>query len=262
MDIKTLFPNLSAMWVRWSDYEIKKFSGVPYIVPTANSVEFPYSYAEQTSELVADALNLGKQLFHDDFLGEYYDRAYEPDPESQQKNAESEKACLNFARKYGLLGLVTPDRSDVLFARAGSSPMHQDPSGKSYGEEFTCFAATFVTLYLHLLCARGDLPQKLTDYHETYLSEMTEKPIPGGMSYRLTAGSPPQLVWQPDSLEAILHLAYGLAVTDTAQPLKVCKNCGKVYHNPHQKSEFCSVKCRNYYNVQVFRGKGKEGESP
>ena len=38
-------------------------------------------------------------------------------------------------------------------------------------------------------------------------------------------------------------------------PHKVCKNCGKVYYNPHAKSEFCGTKCRNYYNVKAFREK-------
>lgn len=257
MDIKALFPNLSATWVRWSDYEIKRFSDIPYLVPTAGAVEFPYSYAEQTNELVADALNLGKQLFQDDFLGQYYERAYAENPEQQEKNAGAEKACLEFARKYGLLGLVKPESKGVLSAGEHSSPMHHTSGSKSYGEELTHYAATFVSLYLHLLGARGELPQPLESHYKADLAEMIERPIPGGMNYRLTTGIPPQLVWQPDSLQTILRLAYSLAVTDPTQPLKVCKNCGKVYHNPHQKSEFCSVKCRNYYNVQVFRGKGK-----
>lgn len=89
----------------------------------------------------------------------------------------------------------------------------------------------------------------MSKYAQMHLSDMTEKALPCGIVYRLTASQSPQLVWQPDSLQSILRLAYSLAVTDPAQPLKVCKNCGKVYRNPHQKSEFCSVKCRNYYNV-------------
>ena len=38
---------------------------------------------------------------------------------------------------------------------------------------------------------------------------------------------------------------------------KVCKNCGKVYYNTHAKSEFCGARCRNYYNVKVFREREK-----
>lgn len=239
MEIKTLFPNLSAMWVRWSDYEIKDVSGVAYLMPTPSAAEIPYSYAEQTTELVTDGLNLGKLVYSDE---------------------DTAAACLGFARKYGLPGIAKPDERQGMFARGALSPMRKDPASREYGEELGHFCAVFLGLYLHFLSVRGELPQQQNDYHSRPLAELTAHPIPAGMGYCLTAGAPPQLVWQPDSLQSILRLAYGLAITDPAQPLKVCKNCGTIYHNPHQKSEFCSVKCRNYYNVQVFRGKRGEKE--
>ncbi|HOE57515.1 MAG TPA: hypothetical protein PLL98_07680 [Bacillota bacterium] len=81
-----------------------------------------------------------------------------------------------------------------------------------------------------------------------------------GMNYRLTFGTPPQLVWEPENLLTVLKLSYALAVSDPAVPLKICKSCGQVYYNPNSRSEFCSVKYRNYYNVKAFRGRQKEIE--
>ena len=55
----------------------------------------------------------------------------------------------------------------------------------------------------------------------------------------------------------VLRLSYAMLTTQEKPTLKVCKNCGKVYYNTHSKSEFCGTKCRNYYNVKVFRTKSK-----
>ncbi|AVQ95934.1 hypothetical protein [Ethanoligenens harbinense] len=59
----------------------------------------------------------------------------------------------------------------------------------------------------------------------------------------------------------VLRPAYARAVTDPAAPLKACKFCGSVYHNPNARSEFCSVTCRNHYNVNAFRRRKKDAES-
>ena len=81
--------------------------------------------------------------------------------------------------------------------------------------------------------------------------------LSGLLSYRLTSGPNPQLVWEVRSLESVIRFAYASMISAESIPLKVCKNCGKVYYNTHAKSEFCGTKCRNYYNVKVFREKAK-----
>lgn len=240
MELKTLFPNLNAMWVRWSEYHIAEQSGVRYLMPTAHAAEIPYSYVDQINEMLTDALNLGGA-------------AYREAP-------DIDRACIEFARKYGLLGISHSAGHKTLLDPEAMAPIHREPHRQDYGEPVDHFAAEFLTLYLHFLSARGELPAQLPTYHRSLLSAMTEAPIPGGMSYRLTTGQPPQLLWEPDKLLSVLRLAYGLAVTDPAAPLKVCKNCGQIYYNTHAKSEFCGTKCRNYYNVKVFRAKEKKSE--
>lgn len=117
-------------------------------------------------------------------------------------------------------------------------------NSREYGEELEQFKVCFMQLYQHFLTTQG---------------ELKAEPIPavldvsGVLSYRLTSGETPQLVWQVRSLQSVLRLSYAAMVTGDKPGLRVCKNCGKVYYNSHAKSEFCSARCRNYYNVKVFR---------
>lgn len=236
MELKNIFPDFNAMWTRWSNYEIAEVLNVRYIMPTANATALPYSITENLQELLTDALNLGKAIY--------------------QKSDEAEHICLTFAQKHGLLGLHKGSGSRVFPMKGGNiSPARKEHSSQEYGEELSHFTDEFQKLYLHFLSTWGELPTQLPKHLQADLVALTAQPIPSGLSYRLTATCPPQIVWQPDDLIDVLYLAYGLAITDTAAPLKVCKNCGTVYYNPHQKSEFCSVKCRNYFNVKVFRNK-------
>lgn len=239
MELKNIFPTFNAMWVRWSAYEIADILNGRYILPTADATAIPYSSTESLQELLTDALNLGKAVY--------------------QKSDEVERECLAFVQKHGLLGLHKGTGSRVFPMKSGNiSPARKEHSSQEYGEELRHFTAEFQKLYLHFLSTRGELPTQLPKHLQADLATLTAQPIPSGLSYQLTPTCPPQMVWQPDDLIDVLYLAYGLAVTDTATPLKVCKNCGTVYFNPHQKSEFCSVKCRNYFNVKVFREKEKE----
>ncbi|WP_312644342.1 hypothetical protein [Hydrogenoanaerobacterium sp.] len=236
MELKNIFPDFNAMWIRWSAYEISDALNGRYIMPSTDATSLPYSSTENLQELLTDALNLGKAVY--------------------QKSDEVERECRAFVQKHGLLGLHKSDGSRVFPMKGGNiSPARKEHSSQEYGEELSHFTAEFQKLYLHFLATRGELPEQLPKHLQSDLAMLTTQSIPSGLSYRLTAGFPPQMVWQPDDLIDVLRLAYGLAVTDTAAPLKVCKNCGTVYYNPHQKSEFCSVKCRNYFNVKVFREK-------
>lgn len=239
MELKNIFPSLNAMWVRWSAYEIAEVMNGRYIMPTTDAAALPYSSTENLQELLTDALNLGKAVY--------------------QKSDDLEHSCLNFVQKHGLLGLHKNTGHRVFPMKgANVSPVRKDHSSQEYGEELSHFTAEFQKLYLHFLSTRGELPAQLPKHLQADLAALTAQPIPSGLSYRLTATSPPQMMWQPNDLIDVLYLAYGLAITDVTVPLKVCKNCGTVYYNPHQKSEFCSVKCRNYFNVKVFRSKEKE----
>lgn len=221
MDLKAMFPNLNTMWVRWSAYEIADYHGVSYLMPSPGAEAFRYNCAEQPEILVADALELGRQI---------------------TENADgADRPCAAFAARHGLLGLGGGKDAGP-FSSDSVAPCYRPVNEKEYGEVLERYKTEFQALYQHFVSTRDEAA-----------AFDTITAITGNLSYKLTSGQTPRLVWEADSLLNVLRLAYAAIVTDPTTPLKVCKNCGKVYYNPHAKSEFCGTKCRNYYNVKTFR---------
>lgn len=239
MELKTMFPNISGNWIRWSDCAIKKVNSVDYIVPAESATALHYSCTDAPEEMVVDALNLGKLVFEE---------------------KETADACLTFARKYGPLGVVPEAKSPRLESgpyadnsEKGVAPNYNGIFTQKYGDPVDSYLNTLRLLYEHFLAAKSGMDK----IDQSVLETWAENPTACGMSYLLTTGEHPQLIWQPDNLLAVLKLAYALAITDPNSPLKICKNCGEAYCNTHARSEFCSTKCRNYYNVKAFRDRQK-----
>ena len=85
-----IFEHTSASWVRYSDYEWRLAKGGHfYLLPSPDARPSIYDPTEVTRELVLDAVGLGRAL-----MGE----------KSQEKGRAG---ILEFARKYGLLGIMT-----------------------------------------------------------------------------------------------------------------------------------------------------------
>lgn len=250
MELKELFPNLSAQWVRWSDYEIAEVSGVRYIRPVKAAEPIPYNCAEKPEELTVDALNAGMKIWH--------------------AAPDSERACLDFARRHGLLGLGTSNTTaqnlffgagaqDKRAEAAGASPLYNGVFSQSYGEPLDRFEAKPAAIYAHFRAAQGQLSspaeqEKLQKAWERDFSDGID-----GLNYQLTFGENPELLWKPRNLLTVLRLAYSGAVTDPDAPLKLCKFCGNAYYSMNPRSEFCSATCRNHFNVNAFRRRKKEG---
>lgn len=102
--------------------------------------------------------------------------------------------------------------------------------------------------------------EKLGEEEQEALCRQETAAVPCGMNCHLTRSTPPQLIWEPKNLLAVLNLSYSLLITNPANPLKICKHYKEAYYNPNSRSEFCSVKCRNHYNVKVFWEKKRDGE--
>ena len=177
---------------------------------------------------MADALELGRQL-----------RTGTPD-----KN----RLCATFAARYGLLGL-NAEKGEAATEDPNVPPCYRPLNSREYGEDILIFQRSFMMLQQHFLTVQGELVP-------------TPNPrvmdLSGFLNYRLTSGPNPQLVWEVRSLESVIRFAYASMISAESVPLKICKNCGKVYYNTHAKSEFCGTKCRNYYNVKVFREKSNK----
>ena len=244
MELKNMFSNLNGNWIRWSDYRITDNCSVKYIMPSDTATALPYSCTSTPEQMVVDALNLGKLVF--------------------EQKEDKDEVCLSFARKYGPLGVTPPVKSPLLQVgrdadnSAGSAaPVYSGIFAKTYGEPLERYQDTLRTLYMHFLMVKGQT-DKLSQKEQEQIRKQELTSEACGMNYRLTFGTPPQLVWEPENLLAVLKLSYALLITDSASPLKICKHCGEAYYNPNSRSEFCSVKCRNHYNVRAFRGRQKE----
>lgn len=244
MELKNMFSNLNGSWVRWSDYRITDNRGVKYIMPSETATALPYSCTSTPEQMVVDALNLGKLVF--------------------EQEEDKDEVCLSFARKYGPLGVTPPVKSPLLRdgrdtdnSAGSTSPVYSGIFAKAYGEPLERYQDTLNILYMHFLMVKGQT-DKLSQKEQEQLRKQELTSEACGMNYRLTFGSPPQLVWEPENLMAVLKLSYALLITDSTNLLKICKNCEEAYYNPNSRSEFCSVKCRNYYNVNVFRGRHRE----
>ena len=85
-----LFEHTSAHWARYSDYEWSTAADShDYLLPTANATPSVYDPVPIAEQLVLDALNIGLLLFH------------------KTSDSKLKDEILGFARKYGLLGLMT-----------------------------------------------------------------------------------------------------------------------------------------------------------
>jgi hypothetical protein len=65
----------------------------------------------------------------------------------------------------------------------------------------------------------------------------------------------PQIKWNFHSLLQTIQIILSFALADEAQPLRLCKECSKVYYATDKRSQFCSPEYKNRYGVRQSRKK-------
>ena len=96
--MKNPFDYTSASWVKYSQYEWRKATdGILYLTPTAKAEPWSYDPLQNAETLVLDALDIALLCFH------------------KSPDTEIQSAILRFARKYGLLGIMTALPTTVRF---------------------------------------------------------------------------------------------------------------------------------------------------
>lgn len=233
MDIKALFPNMSLIWTRWSAYDIVRWTDMgvekEYIVPARGAEQITFDCTERTEAIVEDAIRMGACIF----------KGVPP--------VLMDSLYVGFAVSFGLLGQMVGTEPPLTADHNNMAPIYYPINSKQYGEEVSYFHNLFFKIYKHYASTCGYLPAD---------SQTTPGPY-GTLSYRVTPGQTPQIIWGVNSLEDVLQLSYSLMITSERPVLKICKNCGKTYYSDHPKSEFCGAKCRNQYNVRMFREREK-----
>ena len=88
--MKNIFENTKSIWVKYSDYEIKKDDlGIEYITPTKDATPTMYKPFGNSEQIVLDAINIGKMLI------------------AKDDDKIIDKAIMKFIKNYGLLGIMT-----------------------------------------------------------------------------------------------------------------------------------------------------------
>ena len=88
--MKNLFQNASSHWVRYSEYEFKQGgNGKLYVTPTAKAAPQVYDPLKNAETMVLDALNVGLLCMN------------------RAGGEKIRQGVMNFASRYGLLGLIT-----------------------------------------------------------------------------------------------------------------------------------------------------------
>ncbi len=91
----TLIGNFATDWIKYSDYEYRESStGNTYIVPTEDAVFTMYNPFNVPESILMDLMEIG-------------DLALKTKKEKEEKPEELKAAILRFAKKYGLLGLIS-----------------------------------------------------------------------------------------------------------------------------------------------------------
>ena len=97
MDRKiTLIGSFATDWIRYSDYEFKENSdGEMYIIPTENAVFRMYNPFDVAEDLLLDLMRIGEEALKLDNQQDVTD------------DTRLKHAIMIFAKKYGLLGLIS-----------------------------------------------------------------------------------------------------------------------------------------------------------
>ncbi|MBR1432089.1 hypothetical protein [Ruminococcus sp.] len=255
---------LVSHWHRNTKYEIQNIDGTEYIVPCEyGSV---YDPIKNENNMMTDALNLGKYLTEND-LGQ-------------------NEMVLDFVHEYGLLGIM-PDIAgsdigrnervivcDNIFVESGTVEVNEfakqffpldnvdilDKINKKGKLRLNYRSPIYSTMFLrkYRYCEPLEWVKKYFKYMYSFTigkkSKMAEF-IPPRLTFKIDDRNGLNLLCEYDSLKAMIDLAFAKAVTDDRKPLRTCKHCGKLFYATDIRSEFCSARCRNQYNVYKSRAK-------
>jgi hypothetical protein len=270
------FKKMNAKWVKFSEYKIIEKNNVRYLFPDEYSRMMIYNPLDMIEELVADVLNAGKEI-----------------DENPNDSKLAEKLCREFVTKYGLLGWFTflpldldfenkiylgkrggffgkkvmpkEDFIDYFYAKEkrinhpisftiGREKVFDFVFNKEYGEPIRWLSAFLVDIYLRAYCHINKNNEDLTPDEKVILKYTAEYFHNNGISFTLDGT---EVIWETDSLITTIEMLYVLSVAEEIAPIKVCKHCDKIYLHENYRSEFCSPRCRNQFNVYKSRNQTK-----
>lgn len=79
-------------------------------------------------------------------------------------------------------------------------------------------------------------------------------------TYRIALLDKPTIVWDFHSLILGIQMMFSFMLTDTDNPIRLCKHCSKAFIASRPSAVFCSPQCKNRFNVYKSRKKDKNNE--
>ena len=284
MNLRDFFEKTSSDWVRYSKYEIKEKDGQEYITPAADSKIELFNPLDSAEDLVVDSLNVGMLLCIGDL-----------DTQTKQDMLISfahTYGLLGFMTAIPLNGNFM-EYPHVFFGRnaffdvgmmetgeyiklfqpfgikegqprdgftlpvtliTGKTLEYSIVFSRNYAERIDWFEGVLKQFYMHFAACKGyegtDNPALKDAYAET-ISCFSEY----GLGFRMGVDGKPTMVWDFNSLKMVIETIYAFLISAADTPLRMCKRCGKAFYAKHGRSEFCSGRCRNQFNVYKSRAK-------
>jgi hypothetical protein len=293
MKFANLFGRASSRWIKYSEYNVlQDDSGEWYVAPSPSSTPAVYDPIENAEQIVVDALNIGLRCISANqdnnriaaeicvFAEKYgllgfmtalpttpefmnYDTVYLPKNRHIRKESmpskEYAKTFFPFDENLNVNSnpkkhYTKNDGAIMVSLAARSKPIAIEMCyRRGYAEPFdwlyTQFKDWAVLYYATLAHGEEKDPQEAEFYRDVIAAYDGNVP-----SFHIEIFDKiPTLVWDFHSLMMVIHLVFGLMITDDKQPLRSCKHCNRVFIAKHPKAEFCQHGCKNKYNVYKSR---------
>ena len=295
MKFTDLFGKATSRWIRYSDYDAKQDNtGEWFIMPSPTSIPAVYDPIENAQQMVVDALNIGLRCLAPDqdsnrvaaeicvFAEKYgllgfmtalpttpefmnYDAVYLPKNRHIRKESMPSKdyAKMFFPFDEKLNENPNPNRhytkddgSIMVSLAVRNKPKAIEMCyQRSYAEPLDWLYTQFkdwAILYYAAIAHNNEKDAREAEFYREVIAAYDGN-VP---SFHLEIFDKiPVMVWDFHSLMTVIHLVFGLMVTDDNQPLRSCKYCNRAFIAQHPKAEFCTHGCKNKFNVYKSRGK-------
>ena len=226
-----LFERTSSQWVRYSEYEWKAAEdGTLYLTPTKAAQPGIYDPLAEYRQIVLDAIDIGRMGM-----------AKKPDTEIQT-------AIRQFAVKYGLFGLMTalPTTPDFMEYEAVYLPKNHFIKAETMSTE----------KYLELFFPFDKL-DVIKHGIESMWNIENDRVM---MALAMTMTDKPTIIWDFHSLLLGVQMMFSFMLTDSKNPIRLCRHCTKAFVASRPSAAFCSPQCKNKHNVYKSRAKKTKSE--
>ena len=84
----------------------------------------------------------------------------------------------------------------------------------------------------------------------------------GGIAptYRIALLDKPTIIWDFHSLMLGIQMMFSFMLTDSKNPIRLCRHCTKAFVASRPSAVFCSPQCKNKHNVYKSRARNKSEE--